>query len=536
MGCRARVPNLNLRYARETQRGEGGETDMKTIVRGLVALLFLVVCRPALAADTWLKAQTQHFNVYGEIKESDLRTAASDLERYHRLLAAVMKVDDKAAVARLDIYLVGGRDDLQKVEPGLDRAVAGFYRAGPGGRAAFVSWNSVDRDQARLILQHEYAHHFMRQYFSWSYPVWFTEGFAEYFAPTLVKGDTIQLGGADDGRVRALEKQPWMSMDALLDARQSITRGGMVYAQGWLLTHYLLRDADRAGQLQAYFAALRAGQAEPEAFAAAFKTDKAALQRQLTTYARSGMTLTVIPIKPLTPTDVVVTPLPPSADDLLIDSLHLIRGRRGESDSQAADALKTIEKKAAKYPGDPLAVRTLAHAQQVFGDPTVAVEMLNGSEATKTDAYAQYLLGVSWLSVGKRAPARLAEATTEGKKALARALKLDPTFYPALYRYSRTLPAGSEQVLDALVQAHLMAPQVEEIRIDAVIALLRKGEYDTADSLIEPLAQAPHLNLNIAIAQVLRDKAVAHQAPASDQAMVAEARARLETLKAQAKS
>jgi hypothetical protein len=509
---------------------------MKAIWRGLMVLLFLAVCRPALAADTWLKAQTQHFNVYGAVKESDLRTAASDLERYHRLLAAVMKVDDKSAVARLDIYLVDGRDDLQKVEPGLDRAVAGFYRAGPGGRAAFVSWNTVDRDQARLILQHEYAHHFMHQYFNWSYPVWFTEGFAEYFAPTLVKGDTIQLGGADDGRVRALESQPWMSMDALLDARRSITRGGMVYAQGWLLTHYLLRDPVRADQLQAYFAALRAGQAEPEAFTAAFKTDKPALQRQLTSYARNGMTMTVIPIKPLAPSEVTITALPPSADDLLLDSLRLIRGRRGESEGQAADALKAIEKKAAKYPGDPLAVRTLAHAQQVFGDPAVAVDMLNGSEAIKTDPYGQYLLGVSWLSVGKRDPARLAEAATEGKKALARALKLDPTFYPALYRYSRTLPAGSEQVLDALVQACLMAPQVEEIRIDAVSALLRKGEYDTAAALIEPLAQSPHLDLNVALAQVLRDKAAAHQAPASDQAMVAEARARLEGLKAQAKS
>jgi hypothetical protein len=44
------------------------------------------------------------------------------------------------------------------------------------------------------------------------------------------------------------------------------------------------------------------------------------------------------------------------------------------------------------------------------------------------------------------------------------------------------LPAGGDAVLDALVQAHLMAPQVEEIRIDAVIALLRKGEYDTAEA------------------------------------------------------
>lgn len=508
---------------------------MKAIARGLAVLLLLAVAHPVLAADRWLKATTQHFNVYGESNEAELRAAASDLERYHRLLAGVMHVDDRAATSRLDIYLVGEREDLQKLEPGLDHAVAGFYRAGPGGRAAFATWNGRDRDLARHVLQHEYAHHFMRQNFTWAYPVWFTEGFAEYFATAEVKGDAIQLGGAADMRAQALERQPWISMDALLDARQSSSRGAMVYAQGWLLTHYLLRDPDRAGRLQAYFAALRGGQAEPEAFAAAFKTDKAALQRQLTTYAKSGMTYTVIPIKPLAAEEITVTTLPPSADDLLLDSLRLMRGRRGETDGQAADILASIGKKAARFPGDPLAIRTLAHAQQVFGDPATAVATLKGAQI-QGDAYGQYLLGVSWLSVGRRDPARQAEAAAEGKKAFARALKLDPTFYPALYRYARTLPSGSDGVLDALVQAHLMAPQVEEIRIDAVIALLRKGEYDTAGALIAPLAQAPHMNLNVAVAQVLRDKAAAHQAPASDQAMVAEARARLATLAADGKS
>ncbi len=502
---------------------------MKAILRGLMALLFLAACRPALAADTWLKAQTQHFNVYGALKESDLREAASDLELYHRLLAGVMHVDEKAVTARLDVYLVAERDDLKTVEPDLE--ALGFYRAGPGGRAAFATWNTRDRDRARQVLQHEYAHHFMAQYFSWSYPLWFQEGFADYFGATKETGDALQLGAPEPMRVSSLEHREWISMDTLLDARMDAPRLEMVYAQGWLLTHYLLRDPARAEQLQAYFAARRAGQAEPEAFTAAFKTDEASLQRQLTSYAKSGMTVTVIPIKPLAPADITVTTLPASADDLLLDSLRLMRGKRGESDGQAADVLKSIAKKAAKYPDDPLAVRTLAHAQQVFGDPTVAVELLKSSEAIKSDPYGQYLLGVSWLSVGRRDPARLAEATSEGKKALARALKLDPTFYPALYRYSRTLPDGSDAVLDALVQAHLMAPQVEQIRIDAVIALLRKGEYDSAAALIDPLAQSPHLNLYVAVAQVLRDKAARHQAPASDQALSAEAKARLEVLK-----
>jgi hypothetical protein len=187
-----------------------------------------------------------------------------------------MKVDDKAAVARLDIYLLArtpgssagrARHGQARSRASIAPVPAAAPPSPPGTR---------DRDQARHILQHEYAHHFMRQYFSWSYPVWFSEGFAEYFAPTVVEGDTLRLGDAADMRIKALERERWIPMDDLLDgAQDSATREGMVYAQGWLLTHYMLRDAARADQLQAYFAALRAGQAEPEAFAAAFKTDKA---------------------------------------------------------------------------------------------------------------------------------------------------------------------------------------------------------------------------------------------------------------------
>ncbi|PIB95871.1 hypothetical protein CSW60_14965 [Caulobacter sp. X] len=506
---------------------------MKWLSRGLVALLLLAVAQSAVAADRWLEATTTHFNVYGAIAEPELREAASDLERYHRLLAEVMHVDDKAGAARLDVYLVAQRDDLKKIEP--DQDVLGFYRAGPGGRAAFATWNASDREQARQVLQHEYAHHFMAQNFTWPYPLWFREGFAEYFGATIEKGDALQLGGPVAMRVAALERRPWISMDALIDARMESPGIGMAYAQGWLLTHYLLRDPERARQLQEYFAGLRTGRPEPEAFVAAFKTDKASLQRALTSYAKSGMTITIIPVKPLGAENITVTALSPAYGDLLIDSLRLIRGRRGESDRQAADIVKSIADKAAKYPNDPFAIRTLAHAQQAFGDPAVAVDLLKSAEALKTDPYAQYLLGVAWLSLAKRDPARLAEASGEARKALARALKLDPNLYPALYRYARTLPEGSEPALDALVQAHLLAPQVDPIRIDAVIALMRKGEFDSAVALIAPLAESPHVNINVAVAQVLHEKAIAHQGPGAEQALTAEARKRLELLTAAAK-
>ena len=43
-----------------------------------------------------------------------------------------------------------------------------------------------------LVLHHEYAHHFMLQYFPATYPGWYTEGFAELMGSSKLM---------DDGRV-----------------------------------------------------------------------------------------------------------------------------------------------------------------------------------------------------------------------------------------------------------------------------------------------------------------------------------------------
>jgi hypothetical protein len=50
----------------------------------------------------------------------------------------------------------------------------------------------------------------------------------------------------------------------------------------------------------------------------------------------------------------------------------------------------------------------------------------------------------------------------------------------------------SEEVLDVLIQAHLLAPQVDEIRFNLAIHLLNARRYRDAATLLGPIAFNPH--------------------------------------------
>ncbi len=94
-----------------------------------------------------------------------------------------------------------------------------------------------------------------------------------------------------------------MSLEKLLnltyqeDRKISPAEMQQLYAQGWLLTHYLFSSKEREGQLGRYMTDLNQGIAPKQAFQTAFKTDYAALDKELIAYFRKGK-LPYIKIKP----------------------------------------------------------------------------------------------------------------------------------------------------------------------------------------------------------------------------------------------
>src|SRR5690606_17382921 len=92
------------------------------------------------------------------------------------------------------IFRFGDPSDIAHIAGYPGSGIAGFYIPRAGNSVAFVparedrAAGSIARRNERTaldgmsVLKHEYAHHFMMQYFPGAYPGWYVEGYAETVA------------------------------------------------------------------------------------------------------------------------------------------------------------------------------------------------------------------------------------------------------------------------------------------------------------------------------------------------------------------
>ena len=88
-----------------------------------------------------------------------------------------------------------------------------------------------------LVLHHEYAHHFMLQYFPAIYPSWYVEGFAELIGSSKMMDDG-RIGYGMPALHRGNEINAyWVPLQDLLTKDKVVYLD--TYGQGWALTNFL---------------------------------------------------------------------------------------------------------------------------------------------------------------------------------------------------------------------------------------------------------------------------------------------------------
>jgi tetratricopeptide (TPR) repeat protein len=268
----------------------------------------------------------------------------------------------------------------------------------------------------------------------------------------------------------------------------------MFYPESWLAVHYLMRDPARTKQFAAFLKAERAGEPTEAAFTRCFQTDPAGFQKALeryldkATFSRAKLDLPPAP-------EVRVAPLPPSADRLLLLAAHIRKGAANAQDREKV--LAAARAGAEAFPDDPLALRTLAEAEMKFGDLDKADAPLDRLLAAHPDdVEAHYLKGRRWMMAGRRDPEHRTELWDKARTAFAAAYQLDHNYYPAIFfsGLSRADEPGppSDNTINVLLDAHDLAPQVDEISFTAARVLMRRERYAEVVALLEPIAYAPH--------------------------------------------
>lgn len=471
------------------------------IFRVIAAGLALLCAQPAWAE--WHEASSDHFVIYADDKEADIRTFAENLERYHSAMAYVLsaKIEKPSPSNRVTIYVVGGQRDMRELTGG-SRTIGGFYIPRAGGSRAFVQDIRNTKGYphfSTIVLLHEYAHHFLISSSRLAQPRWLSEGSAEFFAAAGFNADGSLLIGrpaqhrggelvfADPVHVREL-------LDPALYEKQRGKGYDAFYGKSWLLYHYLTFSDARRGQLGKYLVNLFNGMPQLAAGEDAFG-DLDVLERELATYLRSRRMLTFVltPDKLSTGSPITLRKLPAGEAEMVP---VMIRSQRGVNAEEAAALLVEARAIAARHPEDPGVLAALAEAEYDAGNDAEAIAAADAAIArdpSRANAYVQK--GYALFRQAGEADDRTGAYAAAMKPFQAlNAIEADHPL-PLIYYYRSYVERGAappENARAALERASVLAPFDQSLQLNAGVMLISEGKLAIAREFLAPVAANPH--------------------------------------------
>jgi hypothetical protein len=474
-------------------------------------MLLLLV--PALAEAKWREASSRHFLIYSEASERDLRQMATQLERFDSLLRAERGLadPDRSPSSRVTIFVVRDIDELQELVG--SQGVAGIYFGRASGSIVLTPRIAADgqtrgsvllseRTTVRshgnftpqVVLLHEYMHHFMFNNFNFGAPLWFSEGYPEFYSTARFEADGgITLGTPPWYRGYELTELPPINPKELLLKPDEGHENAAIYGQGWLMSHYLTFEPSRRGQLDAYLRALNAGAQPAEAAAVFGDLDK--LGRELRAYLRRPQFgLSTIPAERIKTGPVQIRDLTPAESAVMGVK---IQSKRGVDAKMALALVKEARRTAAPYPNDPTAQLVLAEAEydaNNFAAAEAAADRALAADPKLVDAHL-YKARAIW-GRAEAAKDRSPEVWRDVRSRLAAANRLDPDDAEPLVLFYESFAASgtppSDNAVTGLLFAQELAPEDRGLRITAVRELLADGESKRALALLAPVVNSVH--------------------------------------------
>jgi tetratricopeptide (TPR) repeat protein len=479
-------------------------------------LALLLVLWPAVAEARWREASSRHFVIYSEGSESELRTFAEQLERFDGALRVQLgrSDPDRSPASRLTIYVFPRLERLQWFLGNSN--VAGIYYPRASGSMSFTHAGRGQGRNARegtldprIVLFHEYTHHFMFSNFSFGAPLWFSEGYPEFWSTTDFNPDgSVNFGKPGTHRSNELTELARIPVQTLVNLRHPVRDQqtyAAIYGRGWILAHYLSFEPSRAGQLNAYLRALGTGQS-PEEAARAFG-DLAALDRELQSYlTRTSFSYATIPAARVTPGPIQIRELGPGEEAIMEIRM---RSKRGVNEEQARELVAPARRVGERFPNDAAVQVILAEVEYDVGNWTeaeAAADRAIAADPNMVDAHlfrARALWG-RLAANNDRTPERWREV----RQRIGAANRLDPDDPEPLVAFFESYAAAGQRptanAIEGLFLAQAAAREDRSLRITAARQLMMQGNAARARSMLSPLAGDSHAGpLSQVIAAVL---------------------------------
>jgi Flp pilus assembly protein TadD len=475
-------------------------------VRRLILLIsILFVAAPAHAE--WWEARTDHFIIYSQDNEAATRKFATNLERYDNALRSLQSADFKPLSdwQKVTIYRLGDFDTMGRLAH--TTGIGGFYQPAllPVEFTPVRTENRLGSITARRrdsrtdidpqsVLFHEYAHHFMFEYFPTGYPSWYVEAFAETLSTIELKNDgSFHLGNPPQWRTADLfggmltsTPQSLLASTAKPDWEDQYS----YYSIGWLMNHYLTFEPSRKGQLQTYLKLVHEGVPSGDAARKAFG-DLDKLANEIRAYKNRGR-LYGADVRPANTAPPTVAMRRMSPDEEAILPIRA-RSKAGVTHSEAGSVASDARGVAQRYPNSLPVLLELYEAEFDAEHLDAAEAAADRALQLKPDSIEALIdKGQVLLEKGKKDKRYLAQA----RPFLAQAHDIDPQHpAPLLYNYLTYWYSGQpvpESANIGLERAYLNARHYPGLRLVLARQLLSERKGDLASDILLPLALSPH--------------------------------------------
>ncbi len=504
------------------------------------------VASPALAE--WLRAETDHFIVYGDTSEGSLRRYAQKVERFDALLRTYYPIQTDHEIPKLEIFMAEGRRDMNRMSPGISEGVAGYYSPNSGRIYTIVDTRSSMGD---VVVFHEYAHHFMFQMRANAYPSWFVEGFAEYYSTATLTNDRIQFGRHNPGRMNSLMNgfNSWAKIEDVLKWR--IPNSGrfpahLYYAQSWAMTHYFMSTPDRTQMLGRYLSAVAGGEDSIVAMQAATGRTPSQLQDDIWRYISGSINIMSPQIAIIHP-EVAISRLSKAQADAIwldvrldnapirlpaeeevedgaqTDAQKARRARaRREAAENRAELIRSAFALGERHADSDVGRLLTARAHRLSQRPDLALAALTPSLDASTNN-AQVLRVAALALMDQTEAAESVDDANELRRQasvyLARAMDAEPLdfrIYLGLNDVRNGQPRyPTDNDISTLEVACALAPQSFDCRTRLAHAYMARDMNPEAIAVLTPVANSPHSSgyKRQARAMINRARQALHQAP-----------------------
>ena len=255
-------------------------------------LLILVLCAlfgtPVFSAGAWTHASSDHFEIYTTSGDRRAREALAYFERVYAFFFAQPNLLSPRLTRPIRLVVFSNAREFRPYRP-YESAVA-YYRS------------SLDRDyivmqsfgpDAYAVVAHEFVHMILARS-NLRYPVWLSEGLAEYYSTVSLPGSLVTVGRAPENRLQDLTDVDLLPLDTLFavtreaDAYRTAEHAGPYYAQSWALTHMLLSHDRYRADSGRFFALLRNSNDAANAFRTLYGKSVKEVEADLINYLRDG--------------------------------------------------------------------------------------------------------------------------------------------------------------------------------------------------------------------------------------------------------